>query len=78
MAGSRGQPRLNPLASYEAQLTREIERGMEHFGMTPLSRFRLGIEAAEGADGLARMRDQLDRVAGRAQPLPEGLAAGRG
>ncbi len=78
VVGSRGQPRLSPLASYEAQLTREIERGMEQFGMTPLSRFHLGVEAGGGADGLARMREQLDRVAGRAQPLPEGFPAGLG
>ena len=73
--GSRGQPRLNPLAGYEAQLTREIERALEHFGMTPLARFRLGIEAGEAADGLARMREQLDRVARRAEPLPRELAS---
>ena len=73
VAGSRGQPRLNPLVAYEAQLTREIERAMEHFGMTPLARFRLGIEAGDAAHALARMRERLDRVAARAQLLPEQL-----
>ena len=73
--GSRGQPRLNPLAGYQAQLTSEIERALEHFGMTPLARFRLGIEAGEAADGLARMQEQLDRVARRAEPLPRELAS---
>ena len=43
--------------------------------MTPLARFRLGIEAGEAADGLARMREQLDRVARRAEPLPRELAS---
>ena len=73
VAGSRGQPRLNPLVGYEARLTREIERAMEHFGMTPLARFRLGIEAGEAAHALARMGERLDRAAARAQPLPEEL-----
>jgi P27 family predicted phage terminase small subunit len=77
VAGSRGQPRLNPLVGYEAQLTREIERAMEHFGMTPLARFRLGIQAGDAAHALERMHERLDRVAARAQPVPEELAPPR-
>ena len=60
--GSTGQLRLNPLVSYVAELTAEVERAEQHFGMTPLARFRLGIEAGEAAltaDALNRRLDEL-------------------
>jgi P27 family predicted phage terminase small subunit len=48
--GSQGQPVLNPLATYLANLVREIALAETAFGMTPMSRLRLGI-----AIGQARM-----------------------
>ena len=43
--GSTGQPVNNPLVGQVAKLTREIAHYEEHFGMTPLARMRLGIDA---------------------------------
>lgn len=60
--GSTGQLRLNPLVSYVELLTAEIERAELHFGMTPLARFRLGIEASDAvltADAFNRRLDEL-------------------
>ena len=60
--GSTGQLRLSPLLSYVSELTAEVERAEQHFGMTPLARFRLGIEAGEAAltaDALNRRLDAL-------------------
>ncbi len=47
--GSKDQLRMNPLVNYLQDLTSEVERAEQHFGMTPLSRFRLGIEAGTAA-----------------------------
>lgn len=62
--GSTGQLRLTPLVPYVELLTAEIERAEQHFGMTPLAAFRLGIEAGDAAltaDALNRRLDELSR-----------------
>ena len=62
--GSTGQLRLTPLVTYAEQLTAEIERAEQHFGMTPLASFRLGIEAGDAAltaDSLNQRLDELSR-----------------
>ena len=41
--GSTGQPALNPLASYLANLSAELRAAETELGMTPLARQRLGI-----------------------------------
>jgi P27 family predicted phage terminase small subunit len=41
--GSMGQPVLNPLFAYLAQLEQQIRSAETEFGMTPMSRIRLGI-----------------------------------
>lgn len=41
--GSMGQPVLNPLFSYLAQLEAQIVRTEAEFGMTPLARRRLAV-----------------------------------
>lgn len=41
--GSTGQPRLNPLSSYLAQLSAEIHRAETELGLTPMARLRLGV-----------------------------------
>lgn len=61
--GSMGQARLNPLVHYLVTLRAEIEAAEQHFGMTPLSRFRLGIEAAEAALTADDLNRALDRAA---------------
>lgn len=45
--GSRGNLVPNPLYKRITQLNREIQQAREHFGMTPLSRWRLQLMASE-------------------------------
>jgi P27 family predicted phage terminase small subunit len=58
--GSMGQPVLNPLFSYLAQLDAQIVRTEADFGMTPLARRRLAV-----ADVAAPATDSLDELAAR-------------
>ena len=60
--GSTGQLRLNPLVSYLEQLSAEIERAEQHFGMTPLASFRLGIEAGDAALTADALNQRLDEI----------------
>lgn len=55
--GSMGQPVLNPLFSYLAQLETQISRAETEFGMSPLARSRLRLEAPEPA-----VETELDRL----------------
>ena len=69
VSGSLGQPRTNPLMTYLTDLTAEIERAEQHFGMSPLARFRLGIEAGAAAltaEALNKRLNELSR--GRDHP----------
>jgi P27 family predicted phage terminase small subunit len=47
--GSMGQPRLNPLAARLKDLEASIRETEREFGMTPLSRLRLGIAVGQAA-----------------------------
>jgi P27 family predicted phage terminase small subunit len=47
--GSMGQPRLNPLAGRLKDLEGSIRETEREFGMTPLSRLRLGIAVGQAA-----------------------------
>ncbi len=58
--GSMGQKVVNPINTLIVNLTREIERLEEHFGMTPLARMRLGIAIGEAAESLDALRRSLD------------------
>ena len=60
--GSTGQLRLTPLVAYADQLTAEIERAEQHFGMTPLAAFRLGIEAGDAALTADALNQRLDEI----------------
>lgn len=58
VVGSKGQDVPNPRYSIIAECERTIARVADHFGMTPLSRFRLRIvysEAGQSEDKLARL-----------------------
>lgn len=46
---SHEQVMLNPLFGRIRELSREIDRAEEHFGMTPLARMRLGVTYLQGA-----------------------------
>lgn len=58
--GSMGQPRLSPYADMLARLEKLVSPLEDRFGLTPLSRLRLGItlgDAARSLDDLARLDD---------------------
>lgn len=57
--GSMGQMVLNPLAALVKDYTRRIDRYREQFGMTPLSRMRLGIAVGEAHDVLSDLAASL-------------------
>jgi P27 family predicted phage terminase small subunit len=65
--GSMGQPVLNPLFSYLAQLEAQIARAETEFGMTPMARLRLGI-------ALGELKERQERAA-RAAVDDEGRRA---
>lgn len=58
--GSTGQPALNPLAQYISQLEAQIRSTETEFGMTPMSRLRLGIAVGEAARSLAELNAEID------------------
>lgn len=70
--GSMGQTVLNPLLRYEERLSREIMAYEDRFGMTPLSRMRLGIAIGQAADSLEGLRKRLTE----AQPQRPGIPVG--
>jgi len=62
--GSKGQPRLNPLASRLNTLEKQIREAENQFGMTPAARLKLGISFGKGgpvtAEDLNRMVEGND------------------
>jgi P27 family predicted phage terminase small subunit len=58
--GASGSLMLNPVARLVKDYTARIDRHREHFGMTPLSRMRLGIAVGEAHDVLADLMSSLD------------------
>ena len=59
--GSKGQPVLSPLAARIDALEQTLARAETEFGMTPMSRLRLGLTAAQGAVTAAQLNRMLDR-----------------
>jgi phage terminase small subunit len=59
VAGSMGQPVLNPLAAYLRQLESTIAAAETEYGMTPLSRMKLGLTAAQGQLTAAQLNSML-------------------
>ncbi|MCA9831543.1 MAG: P27 family phage terminase small subunit [Dehalococcoidia bacterium] len=61
---------LNPLFRRIRELTADIEKAQEAFGMTPLSRFRLQLSYADAGQSLAdlRRRAESDRQEQRRAP----------
>ena len=57
--GSAGQITLNPLAGYMVALDAQIAKSEHAFGMTPLSRLRLGIALGEAHKSLAEFNASL-------------------
>jgi P27 family predicted phage terminase small subunit len=59
--GSRGQVRLNPIASRLATLEKQIRDAENDFGMTPAARLKLGIDFGGGGGG-PRTADDLNAM----------------
>ena len=57
--GSMGQLVVNPLSKLVADYTRRIAQYRDQFGMTPLSRMRLGIAVGEAHDILSDLTASL-------------------
>lgn len=57
--GSQGQLRVNPVADYVSKLDTQILRLENEFGLTPMSRARLGLTIAQGQLTV----EELNRVA---------------
>ena len=57
--GSTGQLVTNPLSKLVSDYTRRISQYREQFGMTPLSRMRLGIAVGEAHDILSELTASL-------------------
>jgi len=58
--GSMGQPVLNPLVAYLAQLEQTIRAAEDAFGMTPAARMRLKLETPAGEED-----DPVDQLSAR-------------
>lgn len=60
--GSRGNLVANPLYRRLTQLSKEIQQAREHFGMTPLSRWRLQLMASEAGRSQHALKSALRRT----------------
>ena len=60
VAGSTGQPVANPLARVMATLDGEIRNLEDRFGLTPMSRLRLGLTLGEARRSLDELNRSLD------------------
>jgi phage terminase small subunit len=59
--GSTGRRTANPLYGVIAGIKREVERYEEHFGMTSLSRMRLGITTTQYAASVHDLTARLEQ-----------------
>jgi hypothetical protein len=59
LAGSKGQPVLNPLARLMLVLDAEIRKLEEVFGIGPVARLKAGIAFAEATRSLQDLNDAL-------------------
>lgn len=66
--GSMGQPVLNPLAAYLAQLRADLAQAENELGLTPLARQRLGLAYGEATLTAIELNRQLDDLDGTDAP----------
>lgn len=59
--GSKGQPRINPLASFIKDLDAEIRQLEDRLGMTPKARLQLGITFGDAMRSLHDLNRDLQR-----------------
>ena len=68
VAGSKGQPRLNPLADYALKLETAILRLETELGKTPLARQRLGIAVGQAKLTLSEINRRASEGVTHADP----------
>ena len=57
VAGSKGQPRVNPAAAELASLDGRIAALEDRFGLTPLARFRFGLTFGQAARSIEKLNE---------------------
>ena len=60
--GSTGQPVLNPLYKHVQSLEAQISTLEERFGLTPLSRLKLGVQFGEAQRTLADLNADAEAI----------------
>ncbi len=75
VAGSKGQPRVNPLADYALRLEEKILRLENELGLTPLARMRLGIAVGQARMTLEEINERARSKAARARKDPRVAAS---
>ena len=73
VAGSTGQPRLNPALDGMVKLETAIHRLENELGLTPAARMRLGIMTADAAMSLDTLNERLQAKVVDDDDLWEGL-----
>jgi len=73
--GSTGQTRLAPAAAYAKQLERQIEIAEDRYGMTPMSRLKLGISTAQARMSAAQLNASLAADANNPPPTADPFLA---
>ncbi len=71
VAGSTGQPSLNPLAKYLAYLDDGIRALEDRFGLTPMARLKLGIAVGEARRSLEELNLAIADEDGHEDPRLE-------
>ena len=74
VAGSTGQPRLNPALDGLMKLETAILRLENELGLTPSARLRLGITFADAASSLDALNDRLAAKLAQSDDLWDGFA----
>ncbi len=59
-AGSSGQPRLNPLGKFIHELDVEIRNLEDRFGLSPMSRLKLGVQFGEAHKSLEALNEAMN------------------
>lgn len=77
VAGSMGQPVLNPLYTVRRDVLAELKRYEEVLGLTPRDRAKLGIEFGEAQMTAEKLNETLDKAAQRRERQARSRAASR-
>jgi P27 family predicted phage terminase small subunit len=71
--GSMGQPVANPNLTIVKELSREIEKTREQFGIPPLAQMRLGVTKVTQDNGMADLRRKMRDLPSGERDEPAGV-----